>query len=151
MNSVAADELPVMLLEIDHADLQSTVRVTNMAGAPGETFTHSGNQYDKVGFNLVPLDDLSQGSPRAQLSLDNTDPVLMELLETTNGGVGAKIKIISVLPSAPNTVQWEVDNLSMMGVSASSASVDAGLGFEDLLGRAGVAWRHTPNRSPGIY
>lgn len=151
MNAVTADDLPVMLIQIDHPDLTSPVRVTNALRDPGDPITHQGDDYIPLGFSITPPDDLSQGIPRARLAVDNVGGELMEFLELSNGGNAATVTLTQILLSDPDTVQWSIGNLTLSGVSASATTVEADLTFEDLLSRAGVAVRHTPDRSPGIY
>lgn len=151
MNSVSAEELPIMLVQIDNPALPSPVRVTNAMREAGNPITHNGDDYIPLGFTITPPDDLSQGIPRARISIDNVGGELMEFIELSNGGMESSVTLTQVLPSDPNTVQWQVTGLALVGVSASSSTVEAGLTYEDLLSRAGVVIRHTPERSPGLY
>ena len=147
MNAVSASELPVMLVQIDHPDLPDPVRVTNNA----EDVVHNGETFIALAFRLTPPDDLSQGLPRARISIDNVGGQLMEFLEVSAGGLHSSVTLTQVLPSAPDTVQWQIAGLSLTGVAASTSSVDASLTYEPIADRVGCAITHSPERSPGLY
>lgn len=146
INAVSAPEEPQILLEIDHADLPSPIRVVNYS----ETITHLGNDFVPLAYQITPPGDFSQGLPRARLSVDNVGRDLTDWIEASNGARGASARLISVLPSAPNTVEWEI-TLALENVSMDFAQVAGDLAFKDVLNLPGVAISYTPATAPGLY
>lgn len=147
LNSIEAGEGTVPLLTIEHPDLISPLRVC----AWSEDIVSNGNTFQSLPFRVTPPDDISQGMPRARIEIDNVGQDLMEWLELSNGGTGAVVTLQEVLPSTPNTIEDEYADLTLRELRASPSLVTGNLTFDDLLGRPGVAIRHTPDRTPGIF
>jgi hypothetical protein len=146
INSTAAKELPVFLLEINHADLPDPIRVVNYS----EGINHLGNVFSYVPYEITPPGDYSQGLPRATLSVDNVGRELTDWLENSGGGRGATVHLIQVLPSDPDTVEWDLTmNLENIGLDFMRVSGD--MAWKDLLNLPGVAMNFNPDNAPGLY
>jgi hypothetical protein len=63
VNAVSAGEFPLVLLEIDRADLVTPIRVVNDA----TDLVHNGNTFTGLPFEITLPDDPEQGMPQAQL------------------------------------------------------------------------------------
>ena len=146
INSTAADELPLQLLEIEHPDLVAPVRVVNDT----LPITHAGNEFTALGFQLTPPDDLSQGTPRASLVVDNVGRDLTEWLELSGGGKDATVRIILVMRSDPNTIEWDI-TLGLDNVNISMLEVSGELGFDDMLNLPASNVLYTPEIAPGLF
>lgn len=146
LNATRASDSPVTLLEIDHPDLVTPVRVVNYS----EDIPHLGNTFIALAFALIPPDDLGQGLPRASISIDNIGKDLTSWVESSNGGRGSTARMIQVLPSDPDTIEWEL-TMNLENVRMTSAAVTADLSFNDVLNLPGVALRYTPTVAPGLY
>jgi hypothetical protein len=146
VNSTGADESPLLLLEITHADLPSPVRVVN----DNQDITSNGNLFVALAFEATLPDEPEEGMPRAQLAVDNVGKDLTYWLESSGGGQGAQVRMMQVLRSAPDTIEWEV-TLDLNNVSLDMLRVRGTLSFEDLLNRPAVALTYRPDVAPGLY
>jgi hypothetical protein len=145
-NSTAASESAVFLLEINHPDLVDPVRVVNWS----DDIMHLGNVFTAVGFEITPPGDFSQGLPRASLAIDNIGRELMDWLELSKGGRGATVRMIQVLPSDPDTIEWDL-TMNLENVGTDFQRVSGELAWRDLLNLPGVALSFTPDIAPGLY
>ena len=146
INAVSAPEQPVLLLEIDHADLPSPVRVVNYS----DNITHLGNLFTALAYEITPPGDYSQGLPRARLAVDNVGRDLTDWIESSKGGRGATARLIQVLPSAPDTIEWDL-TLNLENVGMDFQRVTGDLAYTDVLNLPGVAISYTPTTAPGLY
>lgn len=146
INAVVANELPVMLLEIEHADLPAPVRVVNHS----ESINHLGNVFQPVAYNITPPGDFSQGLPRAGLSIDNIGKELVDWIEGSYGGRGATARLIQVLPSSPNDIEWDL-TMNLDNISMTMMQVTADLTFDDVLNLPGIALTFRPDVAPGLF
>lgn len=146
INATSAPELPVMLLEITHADLTTPVRVANYS----EDITHQGNVFTALAFEITPPGDYSAGLPRAGIRIDNVGRDLTDWIESSNGGRGARARLIQVLPSAPDTVEWDIA-MNLENISMTAQNVSADLAFNDVLNLPAVALNYRPDVAPGLF
>ena len=145
MNSTSG-EAPVYLLEIDHADLTAPVRVCNDA----QDITSVGNVYTAMPFRITLPSEPEQGLPTAQLSIYNICRALIIWLEGSNGGEGSTVRIMQVMRSTPNVIEFDV-TLWLNNVSADLMEVTGTLGFENLLDKPAVALSYRPDVAPGLF
>lgn len=146
ISKVNADNLPIILLEIDHPDLVSPVRVVNdRLDVVFET-----NTYVALSFRIALPTDLQQGLPRATLAIDNVGKELVEWLESSNGGQGTTVRIIQILRTDPSTAELDM-TMTLFNIQVTAAVVTGELGFEDLLNVPAVTLAYTPDVSPGLY
>lgn len=147
LNAVESPDLGVYLLEITHADLLEPLRLVN----DNADLDHDGHTWTAIPFNLTPPDDLSQGMPKGRIEVANVGREIMPWLDQSHGGNGAKIAIRFVFRTMPNFVQWEVRDLVLTNVTATTTTISAQIGFEDVLNLSAVAKRYTPTSQPGIF
>lgn len=146
IHSVNANELPIVLLEISHADLVTPVRVVN----DNSDVVHNGDTFLALAFRITMPDDLKESPPRASLAVDNIGKELVSWLEMSNGGEGATCRMIQILRSNPNVVEWET-TLNLNNVGMNSREVSGNLGYEDLLNRPGLPIVYRPDVAPGLF
>lgn len=146
LNATSANDPILLLLEIDHPDLASILRVTNN----NEDVTHLTNVFTALPFEITPPDDLSQGQPRAQLVVDNVGRVMTQWIEDSGGGDGATVRLIQILHSDPDTIEWEV-TMNLYNVSMDMLRVTGTLAFEDFLNMPGVTVTYRPETAPGLF
>ena len=146
ISKVNAPNLPVTLLEIDHADLTVPVRVIN----DREDIVFETNTYTALGFNITMPTDLQKGLPRASLSIDNVGKELVEWLEASGGGANTSVRIIQVLRTDPSVA--EVDMLmTLNNITITSQSIAGDLGFEDLLNVPAVTIIYSPEFAGALF
>jgi len=147
VNATSAPELPLLLLEISHPALATPIRVVN----DNQDLISNGNTYTAMAFRARLPDDMSQGGlPRAQLSIDNVGRELVQWIESSGGGKGASARMLQVVRSVPNVIEWEV-TLDLSNVHMTAMEVTGTLGFEDLLNLPGVAFTYRPDTAPGLF
>lgn len=143
--TVSADP-PLLLLEITHAGLPDPVRVV------GDTqdITSGGHLYVAMGFRLRLPDDVQGQQPRAELAVDNIGRELMQWIESSAGGRNARVRMMQVLRSTPDNVEWEI-SMQLSNIRATAAEVSGELGFPRLLDVPAVQVRADPQTMPGIF
>jgi len=146
LNSTSATETPLLLLEIDHPDLAAPVRVVN----DNQDLVHLGNTFTAMAFRATLPDDREEGMPRARLAIDNVGKELVAWLEASGGGQGATVRMMQVLRSAPDTIEWEV-TMDLSNLSMTALEVSGVLSFDDLLNRPGVTLTYRPETAPGLF
>lgn len=146
VNATGAAEKPLILLEIDHADLATPVRVVNDT----QDIIHNSDTFTALAFRVTLPDDLQQGLPRAQIALDNIGRELTQWLEASGGGQGATVRFIQVLRSDPDTVEWEI-TMDLTNVGMDMMQVTGVLGFSDLVNQPGVPLTYRPDTAPGLF
>lgn len=146
LNAVSAAEAPLLLLEITHPGLSEPARVVN----DSEDLFSGGYQYVAVAFQAVLPDDLEEGMPHATLVVDNVGRELTEWIEASRGGAGARMRMMQVLRSNPDVIEWEV-TLDLSNVHMTAASVQGTLSYEDLLNRPAVTLFYRPETAPGVF
>ena len=145
-NSTGAAEAPLLLLEITHADLSQPIRVVN----DNQDLVSNGDTYIAMAFRARLPDDLEQGLPRATLAIDNVGRLLTDWIESSGGGQGAQVRMMQVLRSDPDTIEFDI-TMDLSNVSMNMTEVVGTLGFEDLLNRPGVPLSYRPDTTPGIF
>lgn len=144
--AVSAAEAPLILLEIDHADLGSPVRVVNDTDA----LTSNGEVYVAMPFRCELPDDLDGQLPRARLALDNIGRELMLWIESSGGGNGSTCRFMQVMRSRPDVVEWEI-TMNLYNVRCTFVEISADLGYDNTFSRASCALTYTPAVAPGIF
>jgi len=146
MASISKPESPVLLLEITHADLPTPVRVVN----DNQDLVSNSELYIGLAFRATLPDDLSQGSPRGILSIDNIGRELTQWIEASGGGENAQVRMMQVMRSDPDIIEWEV-TMELSGISITSSEVRGTLSFANLLDKPGIALSYRPENAPGLY
>lgn len=146
INSTGAKEAPLLLLEISHPGLTTPIRVVNDL----QDLVSNALTYTALPFRARLPDDLEQGLPRAELSVDNIGKELVQWLEASGGGQGASCRMMQVMRSAPNVIEFEI-TLDLTNLHMSATEVSGTLGFENLLDRPACTWVYKPEVAPGLF
>jgi len=146
VNRTASRDAPVILLEISHPGLTTPVRVVK----DNVDLTSNGDLFVAMPFDITLPDDPQGGLPKATLSIDNVGKELMGWLESSNGGQGSSCRIMEVLRSDPDTVEWEA-TMALDGITATPLVVSGRLSYDDILNQPAVQAVHNPQTTPGIF
>lgn len=146
LNATSAEEPILELLEITHKDLAVPIRVVNDV----QNITAQGNEFIACPFSLARPDDVDQQTPTAKLTVDNIGRELTQWLEFSNGGKGARCRIMAVLRSEPNVLQFDM-TLDLTGLSIDNLTVSGQLGFQNTLMQPAVTVRYDPLTAPGVW
>jgi hypothetical protein len=144
--ATSADEPFLVLLEITHADLAVPVRVVNDT----QNLTSNGIEFIGCPFNVTLPDDVAGQMPQAQLEVDNIGRDLTQWLEFSRGGQGARCRIIQVMRSDPDTIEFDM-TLDLTNMKITNETVSGSLGFENMLNRTGTIPTFTPQNAPGLW
>lgn len=144
--ATSADEPLLTLIEITHPDLTVPARFVNDT----IDITSSGNLFVATRFTLTRPDDVDQQTPQAKLSVDNIGRELTQWLEASNGGKGARCRILAVMRSSPDVLEFDM-SLDLTGISIDNMQVSGGLGFQNTLMQPAVTVRYDPKTAPGCY
>lgn len=144
--ATSADEPFLVLLEISHPDLDEPIRVVNDT----QDVTVESNLYLACAFRLTLPDDIDGQVPRAQLEVDNIGRELTQWLEYSQGGKGAKCRILQILRSEPDVIEFDM-TLDLSGLSIDNLAVRGTLGFVNTLDQPAVKVRFDPISAPGVF
>lgn len=146
VNSISADEFPLVLMEIDRDDLSVPIRLVN----DHDDIVHNGNTFTAMPFRVGLPDEPEQGLPRASLAIDNVGKALTSWIENADWSLPTTANLIQVMRSSPDVAEWSVV-MDMTDVAMTSLEVTARLGFEDLFASSGVNLKYTPHTSRGLF
>jgi len=141
-----APEVPLHLLEISHTGLTQPVRVVN----DNQDVTSAGNLFIACPFTIVLPDDFENQLPKARLSIDNVGRDLVYWIETSGGGQGASVRIMQIMRSAPDVIEFDV-TLALNNVRVTMTEISGDLGFENFFARPAIALQYRPETAPGVF
>lgn len=144
--SVSSEESPLILVEISHPVLSTPVRVINDT----QDLTSNGNLFIACPFRFSMPDDFEGQIPKARIAVDNIGRDLMYWIETSGGGDGSTIRIMQIMRSRPDLIEWD-QTFSMFNVVANMQEISAELGFENLFSTPAIKCQYRPDNSPGIF
>jgi hypothetical protein len=144
--ATSADEPFLVLLEITHPDLSVPVRVVNDT----QDITVSGNDFVACAFDVTLPDDTDGQIPQAQISVDNVGRELTQWLEVSRGGQGAKCRIMQVMRSEPDVLEFDM-TLDLTNLKIDNLKVTGTIGFQNTLALAGTVPMFTPTTAPGLW
>lgn len=144
--ATSANEPFLVLLEITHADLEVPIRVVN------DTQNLTTNSVEFIGcpFSVTLPDDVQGQVPQAKLEVDNIGRDLTQWLEFSRGGQGALCRIMQVMRSDPDTIEFDM-TLDLTNMVITNETVTGVLGFQNILNRTGTIPTFTPQTAPGLW
>lgn len=146
ISGISPEELPLIALEIAHAALPEPVRVVN----DSQDLISGGHTFIAAPFRFVLPDDQESQAPRASLAISNIGKELMQWIESSNGAKGATVRIMQIMRSRPEVIEYET-TMGLSNVSADLREVSAGLTYDNLLARPSVSLAYRPDTHPGVF
>lgn len=146
VNSVNADEFPLVCVEIEHASLGSTVRIVNDT----DDLTHSGDVYTALNFRVKLPNQPETGRVSASLEVDNNAKELVDWIDSSNGANGAQVTFHQVLRSNPNVSEYDVI-LYATNVQITPDIVSMELSFTDIYNRACLPTTYNRTTAKGLF
>lgn len=144
--ATSADEPLLAAIEITHPGLEVPARFVNDT----LDILIEGNTFFACRFDLTLPDDQDEQVPQARLEVDNIGRDLTQWLEQSQGGAGAKCRIIMVLRSAPSNIEFDM-TLDLTGLEITNFRVTGVLGFKNTLMQSAVTVRFDPSTTPGVF
>jgi len=138
-------EVPLVLLTITHADLPAPIRVVNNH----TDIVSNGNTFQAFPFE-IDLPDVGAGAPpRVTLRIDNVDRQIVDSLRAISSPFELQIDV--AVASQPNTIEASFSGLKAIRAVYDALTVEAELGFEDVLNEPYPGDSFTPARNPGLF
>ena len=143
--ALAPQDVMLLALEITHPAITTPARMVS------DTVEHviEGNRYVAVPFELTLQDDVEGRVPKASVQIENVGRALTEWLERSEGGAGAKCRIMRVL-ARDDSVAYEI-TIGVEGMHVDAQWVQATLGYGSILSIPAVQMRYDSESFPGLY
>lgn len=142
------EEAFLILIELDHADLDDPLRFVN--NSEGDDITSNGDVYTAYPFrtNIFPEDSNSR-VPQVTLTIDNVARELVETIRNICSPISIDISVI--LESAPNTVEVGPLSYTIKAVNYNAFQIVAQLSHEEFLNLRFPAGKFTQSNFPALY
>src|SRR4051794_10843563 len=101
--ATSGDEVARTLLEITNPALPAPIRVVD----DNQDLVSNGHNYVAFGFEFQLPDEVATQVPRATLALNNAGEELTSWIDASRGGRNSSVRVMQVLRSAPDTIEWE--------------------------------------------
>ena len=135
-----------ILLEINHPDLESPVRIVNDM----EDLMSNGYLFIALPFRCSLPDDFENKIPKASISIDNVGKELVQVIESSDGLAGCTVRFMQVMRSRPNQIEWEI-TMNIFNTQINVSEVTGELVFENLFAKPSISFQYRPENSIGIF
>ena len=141
---------PIYAMEITHPGITDPVR------AVADTIPHviENHTYMPLAFRAKPPTFQKGQTPTSSIEIDNVGRRLTRWIDLTQGGEGAKIRLMKVQrdpASGQSEPVWDVSGFSPGVSQITEETVRLNLVFRNGKLRPGIKKRHTPINSPGLF
>jgi len=114
-----------------------------------EKIVSRGLTFEPYPFEIIePIED-GETMPRAQLTIDNVDRLLIQSIRTLQDPLRVDIELVMV--SEPDVPQIRYQALRLKAVTWDELSIRGDLVYEDLFGLAYPAESFYPQEYPGLF
>lgn len=139
-------EAPIVLVTIEHDDLDAPIRVTNYdvdVVSDSETFV-------AYPFELALPTEPEEGAPRATITIDNVHRDIVEAIRNASGAA-PKVTLAVVLASSPDEIEASFPGFDLKNVSYDALTIEGELTLDSLAGERYPAGRFRPGAFPGLF
>lgn len=136
--------LPLVLLEIDHDDLDEPILVVN----DKVNITSLGNEYTAYPFDVFLPDSNDSAPPKAKLKIDNVSRELTQIIRTISSPPSVVIKVIR--RETPDIIEAEYLGMKLRHIPYDVLTIEGDLEFEDFTKEPYPALTFTPSIFRGI-
>ena len=143
--SQETNEVFLMIIEIDHNDLASPIRVVNN----WENITSNGNTYTAYPFQFALPGEDGESMEQVQLTISNVDKLLVEGVRSISSPLDLTLNVI--LASDPDTIEAGPFNMKIRNVEYNAETLTGTCIFNDLLNEPYPAGTYTPADYPGLF
>lgn len=145
INAPETGEVFIVLLTIDHADIDPPIRVSSDAV---DTMSR-GNTFVAFPFELSLPDDTDDRPPRARLRIDNVDRKIVKAIRSINSAPSVLIEIVR--GDDPDTVEATFPDFQLREIAYDVLVVEGALTVEELEGEPYPARVFSPADFPGLF
>jgi len=145
LHAAETDEVFIVLLTIDHADLSAPIRVSSDAVdtvSRGDTFV-------AFPFELTLPEDSDDRPPRARLRIDNVDRRIVLAIRSIGSTPSVKIEIVR--GADPDTVEAVFPDFCLRDLRYDALTVEGTLTLEAFIAEPYPARIFSPAEFPGLF
>lgn len=139
------DQIYLLLLTIDHADLAAPIRVVNNYA----DVVSSGDTYTGMPFEITLPPDNDESLSSAQLSIQNVDRQIVQAVRDIDSAPTVTLSV--VLAASPNTIEAGPYEMTLRDVSYDALVVTGSLSVEDMMNEPYPGDFFTPGEFPGLF
>jgi hypothetical protein len=139
------EEVFLILLEIDHDNLATPLRVVNNY----ENITSNGDLYYGFPFSVSLPSEMEDELPAVKLTIDNVDRQIVEAVRSITSP--ATVSLSLILASSPNNIERGPYVLKMRNVQYDAMSVSADLMVDDIYNEPYPGITYSPTNFPGLF
>ena len=136
--------LPLVLLEIDHADLANPIYLVNNK----ENVTSNGEEYTAYPFEIFMPDSKEDAPPTAKIRIDNVSRELGQTIREITSPPTVTIRVVR--QETPDVVEAEFTGMKLRHIPYDALSIEGNLEFEDLTREPFPAYSFSPANYPGV-
>ena len=145
VNAQEAEQVFLLLLTIDHADLVEPIRVVNNT----EDVTSRGDLFVGYPFEIALPDEDPDSVARVTLRIDNIDRQIVQPLRAIPAPLSVALEV--VLASSPDTVEAGPFNMTLVAAEYDALAIAGELAFEDVLNEPFPGHSYVPSEYPGLF
>jgi len=143
--SSQTSEVFLVLLTVDHDDLDSPVRVTS----DSQQTTSNGNDYTPFPFVISLPAETDAELAKVNLTIDAVDRSLIEIIRSLTSPPSITLEV--VLASDPDTVEAGPFDFTMRDVQYDALTITSSLQFEDILNTKWPGDSFTPSLYTALF
>lgn len=145
VHSTEAAEIPLVLLEIEHENLQVPIRVV----ADTADLTSNSFLFQALAFRITLPNDPESGLTETVLELDNVGRELVQWIETADLSKETTVRLMLVRRSAPDNIEWET-TFYLDDIEVNSLYVRGRLTYQTSLNERAVTLIYNSQTAPGL-
>ena len=146
VNKLSADEMLLVLLQIDHPFLVAPIRLVN----DNKDFTSVGEVFLAMPFELKRQDDVKGELPKIRLIVPNVGRGMIKWIDGSGGGRDAIITAMLARRSSPSVIEEQL-TLGIESVDITTERVIFNLVIQNNLIKRSVRYIYDTLRAPGLY
>lgn len=140
----AESDQPLVLLKIDHADIDPPIRVVNNK----VEITSGGDVFTAFPFEIRLPDHLEDAPPRARLRIDNVSREIAQAIRSISTPADVTIQVVR--QDDPDTIEASWPAMRLTNALVKALTVEGDLEFEDLTREPYPAHTFSPAEFPGL-
>lgn len=139
------DEVFIVLVEIDHDDFASPIRVCN----DSVDITSNGDVYLAYPFQIELPSDEDGDMPQARLTIDNVDRSLTASIRAIQ--TPPSVRIMVVLVSDPDVIEIDLPGFVFTNISYDALTITGTISIESFMNEPFPGDVFTPTQFPGLF
>ena len=137
-------DLYLVLLDIEHADLDTTISVVNNT----ENIVSNGTTYIAFPFEIALPESPEDAPPRAELAISNVSREIGQAIRSVGSPPGVTITVIR--QATPDVIEAQHVGMKLVGVTYDVQQVSGQLVREDFVTEPYPALTYSPAEFPGL-